>query len=218
MAFLYRAMTAHRDGMPLFVRSSRGLSDVAHIPINGNATVDPSLGGISVSSGSPKNLPRHRRPPKHGGTGPDPIWELKSDELPPALVYRPDEQQSDTHGFLEPAETMSIWDFENGLLTTRRAWRRIEPAPAAPPRLVVEKDGSPTSVTALDGAFQEPITLPALRDVVVLELKYQNRDAIQRKLELFRETLRGADREADDDIVLEVMDFIAGWCSPHERV
>ncbi|HWE81611.1 MAG TPA: hypothetical protein VG265_08160 [Gaiellaceae bacterium] len=218
MDLLFRAMTAHRDGMPLFVRTRRGLSDVSGIPINGNATLDPNLGGISVSAGSPENLPRHRRPPKHGGTGPDPIWELSPAELPRSLVYRADGRQPDIHGFLEPKETMSIWDFENGLLTTRRAWKRIEPDRSAPTRLVLEKNGSPRSISALDGAFQEPITVPALRDVVVLELKLQNRDAVQRKLELFRETLRGADRETDDDVVLEVLDFLAGWCLPHERI
>jgi hypothetical protein len=216
MPLLYRAMTAHPDGMPVFVRSTRGLSDVAHIPTNDNGTVDPNLGGVSVSPGFPENLPRHRRPPKHGGTGPDPIWELTTEELPPSLAYRPDDQLPDTHGFIEPAEPMSIWDYENGLLTTRRLWRKTEPTPGVPREPAVDESTAKKSITALDGAFQEPLTLLALRDVVDLELKSQDGGAVYRRLEVFRETLRGADREADDEVVLDVMDFLAGWCSPHE--
>lgn len=30
-----------------------------------------------------------------------------------------------------------------------------------------------------------------------------------------REALRQAGRDADEDAVLEVMDFLVGWCSPH---
>jgi hypothetical protein len=36
--------------------------------------------------------------------------------------------------------------------------------------------------------------------------------------ETARQELREARRDAADDIVLEVMDFIAGWCSPHRRL
>lgn len=28
--------------------------------------------------------------------------------------------------------------------------------------------------------------------------------------------LRGSEREADEDKVTDVMDFIVGWCSPHQ--
>ena len=30
--------------------------------------------------------------------------------------------------------------------------------------------------------------------------------------------LRDAGREADEDAVLDVMDFIVGWCSPHVKL
>ncbi len=33
-----------------------------------------------------------------------------------------------------------------------------------------------------------------------------------------REALREAGREADEDAVLEVMDFLVGWCSPHKSL
>jgi hypothetical protein len=37
-------------------------------------------------------------------------------------------------------------------------------------------------------------------------------------LEMFEETrrqLREAGRENDEEVILEVMDFLVGWCSPH---
>jgi hypothetical protein len=40
-------------------------------------------------------------------------------------------------------------------------------------------------------------------------------------LELFeqaRQRLRQANRERDEDAVLEVTDFLVGWCSPHMRL
>jgi len=40
-------------------------------------------------------------------------------------------------------------------------------------------------------------------------------------LELFeqqRQRLRLANREADEDAVMDVMDFLVGWCSPHMKL
>lgn len=34
----------------------------------------------------------------------------------------------------------------------------------------------------------------------------------------FRLVLQAAERAADEDVVLEVMDFVVGWCSPHMRI
>jgi hypothetical protein len=34
----------------------------------------------------------------------------------------------------------------------------------------------------------------------------------------FRSQLRLAARESDEDIVMDVMDYICGWCSPHSRL
>jgi hypothetical protein len=30
--------------------------------------------------------------------------------------------------------------------------------------------------------------------------------------------LRQADREADEDAITDVMDFLVGWCSPHMKL
>jgi hypothetical protein len=45
---------------------------------------------MSVAPHSLENLPARRRPPEHGGTGKDPIWELDVTDLGEELVYRED--------------------------------------------------------------------------------------------------------------------------------
>jgi hypothetical protein len=37
-------------------------------------------------------------------------------------------------------------------------------------------------------------------------------------LRALRGHLRDAGRDADEDMVLEVMDFLAGWSSPHMKI
>jgi hypothetical protein len=88
---LYRFMTEHPDGMPLFVRESRALSSSFEAPIQEDGTIHRSVGGVCVSPNSPQRLPPHRRPPMHRGTGtgPDPIWEIDSGDLPPTLSIDP---------------------------------------------------------------------------------------------------------------------------------
>jgi hypothetical protein len=44
------------------------------------------------------------------------------------------------------------------------------------------------------------------------------REAVLADFEQFRLVLQAAHRESDEEIVLEVMDFVAGWCSPHMRL
>ncbi|MGH2583768.1 MAG: hypothetical protein ACRDJE_02505 [Dehalococcoidia bacterium] len=46
----------------------------------------------------------------------------------------------------------------------------------------------------------------------------QDRDAIYSELEGLRVTIQAAGRESEEDAVLEVMDFLTGWCSPHARI
>jgi hypothetical protein len=44
------------------------------------------------------------------------------------------------------------------------------------------------------------------------------RERVISELEALRSDLRAVGREADDDVVLEVLDFVTGWCSPHVRL
>jgi hypothetical protein len=45
-----------------------------------------------------------------------------------------------------------------------------------------------------------------------------SRQGLIAELERFRIVLQDAGREADEDVVLEVLDFLHGWCAPHMRV
>jgi hypothetical protein len=44
------------------------------------------------------------------------------------------------------------------------------------------------------------------------------REDLRLRLEAFRTELRGAGRDADDDVVLEVLDDLTGWASPHRKL
>lgn len=45
-----------------------------------------------------------------------------------------------------------------------------------------------------------------------------DRDAILEVFENSRRELRSAHRESDEDVVMDVMDFLVGWCSPHMKL
>lgn len=72
----------------------------------------------------------------------------------------------------------------------------------------------------LDPCFEDALRsaepVPRLRSLA-LTLSSQGRDqaAILAAFEGARRQLRSEDREADEDAVMDVMDFLTGWCSPH---
>lgn len=58
---------------------------------------------------------------------------------------------------------------------------------------------------------------PMLRlraEVEQLLIEGYDRDLLYSQLDAFRSVLLASGRDADDDVVLEVMDFLTGWCSP----
>jgi hypothetical protein len=79
---------------------------------------------------------------------------------------------------------------------------------------------APYMANAYLSALAESDPLAALREVVRHELhdRHANRDVVLQELETLRGDLRNAGRLDDEDVVLEVMDFVAGWCSPHARL
>jgi len=61
--------------------------------------------------------------------------------------------------------------------------------------------------------------LESLRRAVARELEAGvPRERILAQLEELRGDLRRSGREEADDVVLEVMDFLTGWSSPHMRL
>ena len=111
------------DVLPLAEPSARGLGvrPGIDIPVDEFGLVDAGSEGMSVSPHTPANLPRHRRPPEHGGDGDDPAWEIDEDALGEQLRYVPDD---DTHGFIEPAYQMPLEDYQLALAETRSLWRQ----------------------------------------------------------------------------------------------
>ncbi len=123
-------MQRDSDGRPVVGESARrlGARRVIDIEIGADLLVHPVSGGMSVSPGSPEHLPRHRKPPEWGGTGLDRVWEISSDELGDGLLYRPDPDQPDTHGFVEPERPMTFDEYQAALAETRSKWRLVEPS------------------------------------------------------------------------------------------
>jgi hypothetical protein len=122
---LFRGMKRdEHDGRPQLGSTARtlGLRPEIEIQVDDAGLVRSGEGGLSVAYESPLNLPPHRRPPSHGGDGPDPVWEISTDDLPVSLECRIDPDLAG-HAFLEPAWTMEFGDYETAIHETRDLWR-----------------------------------------------------------------------------------------------
>jgi hypothetical protein len=85
--------------------------------------VTPDTGGLSVSPDDPMKIAEEFRPPTLDGSGDDPVWYLPIDKLGSGLQYRPDPEDPDAHGYIEPSETMTLEQYEEALVSTRDFWR-----------------------------------------------------------------------------------------------
>lgn len=64
-------------------------------------------------------------------------------------------------------------------------------------------------------ALKSPQAMWSLREAVqYLLTQKRTREAVLAELEDFQALLQKEEREEDEDVVLEVMDFLTGWCSP----
>jgi len=71
----------------------------------------------------------------------------------------------------------------------------------------------------IEHALKSSAPVNELREVVLhLLADGQTREAVLELLERARQQLRQADRETDEDAVMDVMDFLVGWCSPHMKL
>lgn len=72
---------------------------------------------------------------------------------------------------------------------------------------------------AFDRALISEDPLAALREFVAVRLQGGvSREAVLEELEGLRRELRRRHRERDEDVVLDVMDFVTGWSSPQVRI
>jgi len=73
--------------------------------------------------------------------------------------------------------------------------------------------------SAIHAALRSDEPLDNLRRAVDGQLSAGvSREAINARLEVVRSELRAEGREDDEDVVLDVMDFVTGWSSPHMRL
>jgi hypothetical protein len=84
---------------------------------------------------------------------------------------------------------------------------------------MTEHQADPDWFTTFERGLSAPEPLKGLRDVVAeLLAAGADRNRVQDRLEAFRVRLREQDRETDEDTVLDVLDFVTGWCSPDQRL
>lgn len=67
----------------------------------------------------------------------------------------------------------------------------------------------------IEQALSGPKPLDQLRSLVgALQSQRQPQERIIELFEQARKELRAEGRDVDEDVVLELMDFLVGWCSP----
>jgi hypothetical protein len=72
---------------------------------------------------------------------------------------------------------------------------------------------------ALDQALQSSEPLQEVRRVAEqLARDGLSKAAVLEQFEQTRQRLRVQGKEREEDLLLEVMDFIEGWCSPHMKI
>jgi hypothetical protein len=122
-----RSIRAAEDGLPGAGETGRylGVRPDVDLPVGVAGFIEPGTGGMSVVPPPVTNLARHRLPRELGGTGRDPVFELDTDELPEELTYRPDPENPEGHGFLEPSRRMSFVEYQQAVYGTRVLWHRL---------------------------------------------------------------------------------------------
>lgn len=135
MPRIYRVMLTDADGGPqvgdkacqLGVRLDGAHQDIA---ADENGQVHPQTGGMSVNP-SFETLPKHRVPrrlrarlPGASGNDRNSCFRMNDgpflgSSLTPQLRLRPN---SESHGLVEPAQSMQSADFQRALADTRTAW------------------------------------------------------------------------------------------------
>lgn len=81
-----------------------------------------NTGGMSVSL-SIEGLPAPRKPPKFGGYGKDPLWQIDDSNITGDLQAV---QDSPTHVSISPRVTMLLERYELALANTQDDWERID--------------------------------------------------------------------------------------------
>jgi hypothetical protein len=95
---------------------------VHDIRADADGLVHPDTGGLSVTPDDPEKMYYRHRPVALGGLSRHQLFSLEPDRLGPKLRYRPDPDNPDGHGFIEPATSMPASEYELAIKELRDAW------------------------------------------------------------------------------------------------
>jgi hypothetical protein len=120
---IYRAMKADGHQPAITPGKTKGIGvRPRDIVADEDGNVHPGTGGMTAAPNDPMNLARPFRPVALGGRSQDDLWEFDPGDLPDTLEYVLD---SETHGVIAPARTMSYDDYCKELAATCANWRLI---------------------------------------------------------------------------------------------
>lgn len=128
---VYRAMVAEQGGQPKLGETGRYLvartaGPIRDVTPDKDGNVHPGTHGVTVAPDAPTNLRNNHLPVALGGTGKDPVFELRLDDLPDGLMYRYEEEDP-LHGFIAPSRSMPDVEYKGLIASTQGLWRRHEP-------------------------------------------------------------------------------------------
>jgi hypothetical protein len=108
-------------------REELGVRPGYDIPVNGDGTVTPRTGGMSITPDDPARLPPFLRPPRFGkgGFGILPVFVFDPIRLGSQLAYSADPKQAQRHGFVEPSQSMTIDAYQLALAATQIDWMEV---------------------------------------------------------------------------------------------
>ena len=80
---------------------------------------------MSVAPDDPRHLPPHRRPVEFDGTGRDPLWRIRVQDLSADLRAVSD-PRNPNHWLVAPGRAMTIDDLRAAVEETRDFWELID--------------------------------------------------------------------------------------------
>ena len=124
---VYRAMRKDHDGKPRCGSTGNllGVRPGIDITPDQNGLVVAGIGGLSVTPDDPARLPLHVRPPRLGGKGNLPVFEISREHLGDVVAYRADPERPSKHGFVEPTRPMPLDRYQTALAATRQSWEEL---------------------------------------------------------------------------------------------